>query len=452
MGDSGNDATGITGRTVAAAVTAVTALVLAASVPALAADDAPISSLKGAKFRMADAKMANQVTRFSDATGDQMRLDGTPEPEAGKWSDIKAVYVAPTKTPPKLLTKMNDDYPPGTANAFYGSDDPLGYKDRAVFVAVEMARKMPGNSRGQQVEIGLSGNAATPVQNGTDLTTWAGTETFTLAGLFSDGAFAAGATDVSGRQPGLELEDSEYYDMESGTFGFYVPKDATWYLVVPRAGDTDAITVSVRSSTGVGSVIDRLEVPGGGHFVDLRDTMGGFKPKVGPSTLACRSLETFNGESGTIESLDIDANLVRYTAGVAPGADPAELLGPAIEAAGPVSVTLSRPWSEDAPEVVEGELAVTPSGNAISLTFEAPEGRWAFALADELELTTPAGEAIIDHLSLTGPAGVQVGPALDGFVAGDLRCLLGEPEPTEGAEDEPAEASEEDPVDEEAAA
>ena len=42
MCDSGNDAKGITGRTVAASVTAVTALVLGASVPVLSADDAPI--------------------------------------------------------------------------------------------------------------------------------------------------------------------------------------------------------------------------------------------------------------------------------------------------------------------------------------------------------------------------------------------------------------------------
>jgi hypothetical protein len=94
---------------------------------------------------------------------------------------------------------------------------------------------------------------------------------------------------------------------------------------------------------------------------------------------------------------------------------------------------------------------VTPEGNAVTLTFEAPEGQWSFALADELELKTPAGEPIIDHMSLTGPAGVQVGPALDGFVAGDLRCLLGESEATEPIEDVPESAADASDAEEAAA-
>ncbi|MGD8682545.1 MAG: hypothetical protein PVG27_01235 [Chloroflexota bacterium] len=420
------------------------ALTLTLSIPVLGADEQPLATIKGKKFRMADAKMADTVTRFLDEDDDPTRLDGTPEPDAPRWSDIKQVYVAPTRTPPKLLTKMNSRYPPGTVGALYGGDRDPGYKDRVVFVAVRMAKRMPGDSMGQQVEIGFSGNEATPVQNGTEHTTWAGTERFTLAGLFSDGAFAAGATDVSGRQPGLELEDDEYYDAKSGAFGFYRPKTATWYLVLPRAADTDAITVSVRSSTDVGSVIDRLELPGGGHFVDLSDPTGGWKPKPGLAPLSCRSLETFNGESDTIEGLGIDANLVRYTAGIETTADPAEaqeLLGTAIEAVGPVTVALSEPGSEAQPLIVDGDLALTTDGNAVTLTFEAPEGQWVFRLAGGLELKTPAGEDVVDHMSLTGPAGVQVGPGLDGYVAGDLSCAFPDAGDDAAAGDDDAEGS-----------
>lgn len=406
----------------AAAATVLSVLV--AAVPVLAADKAPITTLKGADYRMADAKMANKVTRYVDPANDQMRLDGAPAPEAPAWTDIEAVYVAETRTPPKLQTKMTSDYPRGSAGAFYGKRE-QGYRERVVFVAVKMARRLPASSLGQQVEIGFSGDAATPVQHGTDTVTWAGVERFTLAGLFSDGTYAVGATDVGGREPGLELADDEYYNARSGAFGYYRAKNSTWYVVVPRAEDTEAITVTVRSSTEEGSVLDRLDLPGGGHFIVLADPTGGYKPGSGSSPLTCRALETFSGEAGTVEGLDVDSNLIRYTAGLEPSADPArsaKLLGEALVEAGAVNVLLSTPGGEVEPMLVEGELTDAEEGNAVRLTFEAPEGQWSFQLADELKPKTPAGERIIDHTSLTGPAGVQVGPGLDGFVAGNPAC------------------------------
>ncbi len=123
-----------------------------------------------------------------------------------------------------------------------------------------------------------------------------------------------------------------------------------------------------------------------------------------------------------VELSDVDATLIRYTAGVDASVGPkkaAELLGPAIEAVGPVSVALTAVGTEAEPLIVDGELSASPDGRTVSLTFEAPAGQWLFALADELELKTPAGERIIDHTSLTGTAGVLTGPGLDGFVAGD---------------------------------
>lgn len=435
----GSGIDGLRRRARASLVTLATvSLVVAVAVPAMAAGKQSITVVKGDDYRMADAKMADKVTRYGDPAGDQLQLDGSPAPDAPPWSDIEAVYVARTRTPPKLQTKMTSDYPRGSAGAFYGKRE-QGYREPVVFVAVKMAKRLPGSSLGQQVEIGFSGDAAVPVQHGTDTITWAGTERFTLSGLFSDGAYAVGATDVSGREPGLELEAGDYYNARSGAFGFYRSKNSTWYVVVPRADDTQAITVSVRSSTPDGSVIDRLDLPGGGHFIDLGDPTGGYKPKAELPPLSCRALETFNGQSGTIEGLGIDANLVRYTVGLEPTADPAvaaKLLGPALITAGPVEVALSVPGSDEAPLVVPGQLADAEEGNAVRLTFEAPEGQWTFELVGESALKTPAGERIIDHSSLTGPAGVRVGPGLDGFVAGNRVCA-----PSAAAEDAAAEAA-----------
>lgn len=430
-------------RSCAAASLAATLLVALAA-PAVGTD---IGSVKGDKYRMASTKMAKSLTRFADPADDQLRLDGTPETDAPKWSDIKAVRVAATTMPSKLVQQLADTYPPGAEAVFYGDGQTPRGGDRVVFVAVEMARRLPDASLGQQVEIGFSGKEASPVQNGAELTSWAGTERFTLAGLFSDGRYGVAATDVSGRDPGLELEPDEYYNARSGTVGFYDPRRATWYLVLPRAGDTNAINVSVRSSTGVGSVIDRLDLPGGGHFIDLRSPGGGYRAKTGGALLTCRALETFNGESSTMEELDADANLVRYTAGVEVGSDGRTVLASAIEAAGPVSVAVREVGSEEEPRIVEGELNVWPDGNAVSLDFEVPEGQWAFALADGLELKTPAGESIIDHATLTGPAGVQVGPGLDGFVAGNPACAASVEEQADGSGEADEEAGE---VDEEA--
>ncbi len=385
-----------------------------------AGSPAPIESAKGDKYRMASTKMADRVTRFADATADQAYADGTPATAAPEWSDVAAVTVAATAMPAKLLTKMARDFPVGVTGAFYGADADWRKGDAGVFVAVEMAAKLPASVDGQQVEIGLGGPGAGPLQVGSLLDARAGVERFSLSGVFSNGAYATGTTDVSGRQPGDAIE---YYNSESGVFGFYSSKRASWYLIMPRGNDTDSVVVSVRSSTEAGEVIDRLELPGGGHFVDLADPTGGWAKKAGQPPLECRSLETFSGESGVLLS-GPDATLVRYTAGVPASADAEEtaaLLEPAIAAMGTVPVSLTSVDAEAETLAVDAELAVAPNGNEVSLTFEAPAGAWAFALDDE-SMATPAGERIFDHGSLTGAAGVRTGPGLDGLVAGDTSC------------------------------
>jgi hypothetical protein len=353
-----------------------------------------------------------------------------------------AVYVAASRTPAKLRTKMKSDHPPGASDAFYGSIARPKAKERIVFVAVKMAASLPAGARGQLVEIGLAGADATPVQVGTDTDTLAGVERFSLSGLFRNGSIATGDTDVTGKEPGVKLEDADFYNAESGVYGFYDSKKATWYVVVPRAGDTDAISVSVHSTTRAGLVTDRLDLPGGGHFIDLRAPTGGFKAKGDLAPLGCRALETFSGDGGVVELSDVDATLIRYTAGVDASVGQkkaAELLGPAIEAVGSMSVALTAVGVEAEPLIVDGALSVSPDGRTVSLAFEAPAGQWRFALADELELKTPAGERIIDHTSLTGTAGILTGSGLDGFVAGDATCIesvaADVSEPADGADE-----------------
>ena len=410
------------------------------------ATPAPIESIKGVDYRMVKVPMADRVTRIADAGGDQAFRDGAPAPDAPKWSDMSAVYVAPTRMPAKLKNTMAVDYPAGAARAFYGNAADWKTRDRMVFVAVQMAKHLPADSGGQQVEIGLGGSGATPVQVGSHLDTRAGIERFELSGVFSDGSYATAATDVSGRQPGDPIE---YYNAESGVFGFYEPRSATWYLIVPRAGGNNTLAISVRSSTEVGEVVDRLELPGGGHFIDLREPSGGWGKKTGLPPLSCRSLETFSAASGMAELADSAGTLIRYTVGVdasVEAGDAAKMLGPAVEAMGSVPVTLMPIGSEEEPLTVDGELAVSPAGNAVSLTFEAPPGQWRFGVADELKLKTPARESIIDHSTLTGSAGVLTGPGLDGFVAGDLSCAQVS-EASEASEDESAqEAADDEPA------
>lgn len=401
--------------------------------------DSTVDTANGKKYKMADAVIANKLSRITDAADDQVFSDGSAATEAPKWSDVSRVHVATAKTPAKLRTKMEADHPLGAADAFYGSDARPRVGQRIIFVAVEMARKLPPGAKGQLVEVGLAGVEATPVQAGTELDTLAGVESFSLSGLFKNDAIATGDTDVIGREPGVELEDADYYNAESGVYGFYKPKNATWYLAIPREG-ASAITVSVRSVTGAGRVIDRVELPGGGHFIELDDPTGGFKRNAGVSALTCRAIETFSGGGGVVELSDIDATLIRYTAGVDASVGQnkrAELLGAATEAAGPVSVLLTAVGSEAEPITVEGELSVVPDGNAVQLSFEVPAGQWTFALADEIK--TPAGELVVAAGSLVGPAGVLTGPGLDGLAAGELSCL-----PSEAADDGAVPATTED--------
>ena len=407
--------------------------------------DSTISTVKGAKYKMADAVIADRVTRITEAGGDQRFSDGTPATEAPPWTDISRVHVATAKTPAKLRSKMKAKHPPGASDAFYGSVARPRVDERIIFVAVEMARKLPASARSQLVEVGLGGIDATPVQVGTELDTRAGVESFSLSGRFKNGAIATGDTNVVGKEPGTDLEDADYYNEESGVYGFYEPRKATWYLAIPRDSGVDDITVSVRSTTSGGQVIDRLELPGGGYFIDLKDTTGGYKQNAGVPALACRAIETFSGEGGVIELTDIDATLVRYTAGVDTsigGQKRGDLLAAADAAAGPVSVVLTPVGSDEEPLSVPGELSITPQDNAVQLTFEAPAGQWRFAL--EQELMTPAGELYVDHSSLTGPAGVLTGPGLDGLAAGDLSCTT--PEGTAAAEDVTSEEAASDEV------
>jgi hypothetical protein len=383
---------------------------------------AVIETLKGKKYRMANSKMADRVTRIADAAADQVSSTGDPAIDAPEHSDLVAVYVAPIEMPRKLLGKMASDFPEGVSGAFYGMDADWENKDRGVFVAAEMASKRPDGAAGQQVEVGLDGSAAQPVQVATLGDGLAGIERFSLSGIFNSGAWATGSTDVSGREPGAAIE---FYNTTSGVFGFYDPKRATYYLVMPRSRAVESVSVAVRTSTDAGEVVDRLELPGGGILIDLADPGAGFSKNAGVDALTCRALETFSAEADGVTLLDPDATVIRYTAGMDASADPvaaAELLAAAVDAEGPIPMELTPMGSEAEPLAIDGLLAMAPMGNALTLSMEVPAGQWHFEPGEGAQLETPSGERLIDHASLTGSAGVLTGPGLDGVVAGDPTC------------------------------
>lgn len=416
---------------------AVVLLATAAAAPAIGAQSdrrqrqnqeeaavADVSTLGGKRYRMAKAKMASRVTRIADAAADQVTVDGAPAPGAPAHTDIAAVYVAPVRMPKKLLTRMGREYPPGVVGAFYGAEAKWKSKDRAVFIAVELGARRPDDALGQQVEVGLGGNDATPLHPGSS-DRFGGLERFSLAGVFNNGAWSAGTTDISERQPG---EPISFYNSTSGDFGFYDRRAATWYMVVPRAGDVGSVTVSLRSSTEDGEVIDDLVLPAGGRFIDLADPTGGFDGKAASALLTCRAIEAAG--AGTV---DPEAALIRYTVGARAGTDPevAEaLLAAAAEAEGSLEMTLSPVGTDDEePITVPADLALSAGGDSATLTMEVPPGRWLFAPATaEGEdgaadgLRTPAGEPLIEHISLTGHAGVLADPELVGVIAGDPTC------------------------------
>ena len=105
-------------RMVAAVVAAVLVL---GSAGAAAGADATVSTVKGQKYRMADAIIADTIHVFTDPTGDQTHTDGSGARGAPKWSDIVAVRTAMARTPAKLRSKMESLHPPGATDAFYGS-------------------------------------------------------------------------------------------------------------------------------------------------------------------------------------------------------------------------------------------------------------------------------------------------------------------------------------------
>lgn len=391
------------------------------------APSAVIEVLKGNKFRMANTSMAKQVVRIEDGSGDQLDTAGQPAVGAPAHSDMAMVHVASVKVPSKLLSKMAKDFPAGTAGSFYGSDADWDPADPAIFVAATLAEKRPGDALGQQLEVGIDGDGATPVQVASAGDPLAGVERFSLSGIFNNGSWTSGTTDVSGRPPGGDIE---WYNAASGNFGFYDARRSTFYVILPRARDAQSVSVTLRTSTDAGEVIDRLELPDGGTFVDLASPSGGFRAKAALEPLSCRALETFSGSSTDPAPVDPEATLIRYTAGMrSDEADlAAEVLAPAIAAAGPVSLLLTEVGFQQEeteaaePLEVEGELAVVPGGTAITLTMEVPAGRWSFSSPEDAPLDLPNGQPLFDHASLTGSAGVLTGPGLDGVVAGDPAC------------------------------
>ncbi len=354
---------------------------------------APIATVTGDQVKMAQTKVARRVTRIVDATADQVLADGSAATGAEAWSDIRSVSVAPIKVPAKLVARMVEDFPRGAQGTFYGTDADWSRADPAIFVALELAARLPSDLVVQQVEVGLDGDAAGPIQVGAATDTRAGLERFSLSGTFSDGSGSSGTTDVSGRLPG---EAIDYYNAESGVFGFHDDKASTYYLVMPLPNDARAVSVALRTETPDGLVIDRLELPGGGHLVPLDDPAGGWDPALGAS-LACRSLETYSSTAGLPGLEDTGTTRIRYAAGADPALDPAEadaMLAALNDIGDTLSVTLQPVAEATAGEPADGAPAEpltvdatverVPALHAFTLTMDVPAGRWTFSLADDL--------------------------------------------------------------------
>ncbi len=380
-----------------------------------------ISSVSGDRVRMAKAKVAQRVTRIGDAAADQVGPDGAPVEDAPAHADIAAVYLAPIRVPSKLLTQMDEDHPRGAADTFYGLDADWSSGDRGLFVAVELADGRPSDAI-QQVEVGLDGDAAGPVQAGSAADTRAGVERFSLSGTFSDGSDSSGTTDVSGRRSG---EAIDFYNANSGVFGFYEARQRTYYLVMPLTTDAGSVAVTLRTMTDEGEVLDRLDLPDGGHLVGLDDPSAGYEGQEDSGRLGCRSLETYSSAAGLGPIDDPDGTLVRYAAGADPSLSAAEaqaLLAALDAYEQSVPVTLRSLDGDGEPLTVDARLSRAPALGAFTLTMEVPAGRWTFEAAGEAELRTPGGEALVDARSLTGQGGVVTGDGLDGFVSGDPTC------------------------------
>jgi hypothetical protein len=413
-----------TGLIVSALLVALVGIVPAAAQQGGDAEAAPdpVGNIRGARYKIADAKIANRLTRFDDAAGDQRTNEGEPAPDAPGHSDLRRVFVATGTMPRKLLNKMAREYPPGTVGAWYGTAASWDIRDPLIVVAAEIARRRPPSAAGQQIQIGIDGSDAAAMEVAAGSDDIAGLSRFSLSGVFNNGAWASGTTDVSGYVPG---EDFEWYTADDGVWGYYDQRKKTWYTVLPRPEDAQRITVAIRTSTNQGEVVDRLELPGGGVFIDLDQPTGGLDLKGDLPPLGCRALETFSDASTDPVPTDPDATLIRYTAGAGPDVRPnvaRRLMAPAEEALGPLPMVLSAVGSDDPPIEVQGLLEAVPGTEAVRLTMEVPEGQWTFAPAEGAQVALPNGEALIDHRSLTGQSGVVTGFGLDGVVIGDPTC------------------------------
>jgi hypothetical protein len=396
-----------------------------------------IATIPGGRYKMARTKVASDVTRIVDAAGDQRTLDGSPASGAEPWTDIAAATVAPVKVPGKLVTRMFEDFPRGARGSYYGSDADWSKGDKAVFVAVELAAERPGGVV-QQVEVGLDGDRAGPSQAGGAADSRAGLERFSLSGTFSDGSESSGTTDVSGRLPGGAIE---FYNASSGVFGFYEAKSQTYFLIMPLTSDATSVTVALRSVTADGEVIDRLALPGGGHFISLDDATGGWDAQAGSPPLACRSLEALPvpAEAAAGTATEPGVSRIRYAAGADPALDVAEsraLLGALDDAGETITLSLTpvvaAEGSDDDPDAganggtsrltVDAAVSRAPGLGAFTLTFDVPPGTWQVDVVDGEALVTPAGEALVDTSSLVGSGGLRTGEGLLGLVAGDPAC------------------------------
>jgi hypothetical protein len=331
--------------------------------------------------------------------------------------------MAPFRLTRKMNRSLLNNFPTGSAGTFRGPDADWSQGDRGLFVVVELAEGRPDDLISQLVEVGFDGANAGPVQVGSSDDARAGVQRFTIGGHFHDGSETAGTTDISGHAPGDRIE---LYNASSRIFGTYDRRADRYLLLLPERRDARNLAVTLRSVTDAGEVIDRLELPGGGHLVPLEDPALGFKPGDGAIPLGCRAIATRSGTVSADDGVGSTTTIV-YTAGVGRDAETGEMADPddtfaALEGLDTVPIRLERLDSEEEPLIVEAPVTMSPAMGTFSVLIDVPPGQWTFRPEDPEALVTPAGEALIHHATLTGRAGIRTGEGLDGFVIGAPDC------------------------------
>ncbi len=226
----------------------------------------PIESIKGDEYRMAKRKMADRVTRLADAGGDPALRRRHPRGRAPPWSDISAVYVAPSRMPSKLRTKMAIDFPPGVARAFYGDEADWKTDDRLLRGCQDGREAAGGRRRAAGGGRPRRQRGRPPCRSGRSSTPASGSSASSSAASSATVRTRPAPPTSVTAQPGASHRVLQH---RLGCLRFLRSPSARPGTCSCPVRDTDLPSRQRAQQHRGRPVIDRLELPGGGHFIDL---------------------------------------------------------------------------------------------------------------------------------------------------------------------------------------